>query len=70
MSEIANRPEPPRMNRRHKVWREYNPDINAWRQLQLIAEALRYAGLVAELDVTGNEVELYAARRVKQGKKE
>jgi hypothetical protein len=71
MSEIANRPEPPRMNRRHKVFRKWGlTSIDAWQKIATIAEALRYARLVAELDVNGDEVELYAARRVKGGKKE
>lgn len=69
MSKIANRPEPPRMNRRHKVLYKYNPSIETWKQLASVAEALRYAGLVAELDVEGDCVSLFAARRVKQGKK-
>lgn len=68
MSEIVNRPEPPRMDRRHKVFRKWGrTSIDAWQQIATIAEALRYAGLVAELDVNGDEVELFAARRKKGG---
>lgn len=69
MSDIENRPEPPRMNRRHKVFYQWNPDIGSWTRIKVIAEALRYAGLVAELDVENDGVSLYAARRVKSGRK-
>ena len=72
MSEIANRPEPPRMDRRHKVFRFYAPtaSLDTWKQLGTMAETIRYAGLVAEIDVGSNEVELFAARRKKVGKRE
>jgi hypothetical protein len=67
---IDERPEPPRLNRRHGIMTTWNPGLDFWAKVQVAAMVLGRAGLVAELTADNNSVSLYAARRVKPGKKE
>jgi hypothetical protein len=67
---IEERAEPPRMNRRWPVLNFYNPTEAQWERIRIAARVLGRAGLVPELFAEESNVTLYAARRVKQGKKE
>lgn len=70
MSEVIERAEPPRMDRRWPVLREWRDKVGLFAEIQIAARTLDCAGLAAEITVDGSQITLWAARRVKAGKKE
>lgn len=63
------RPEPPRMDRRWCVFSAYSPSESEWKEVLIASRTIGRLGLVAELQVEGTEIALFAARRKKPGKR-
>lgn len=57
------------MDRRHEVDYAWRPSIEWWDKVRAAACALGRAGLVTEIVCDENSVYVYAARRLKSGKK-
>jgi hypothetical protein len=66
---IDERAEPPRMNRRWPVLTFYRPIDSQWEQIRIASKILGRSGLVPELLADENNVTLYAARRLKSGRR-
>lgn len=64
---IEERPEPPRMDRRWCVLTTYAPSPEEWKEVQLASSIIGKLGLVPELQVDGDDIALFAARRKKPG---